>query len=365
MKIEAKKLTLTEKVGQMFLVGLDGTEAEGDIIELIQTHKIGGILLRKINLENIEQMQKLINDLKAANLGNSVPLFIAISQEIGRGNNLPKSIRKLPAIKFVSENSDKVNVIQTQQVMANLLKNLGINMNFSPLLDMGGMKDGVPLGDRCISFTNPTVTATFGAQAIEVYKNNGIIPVPKHFPGYTSTKGDRDDIIIPYTKKSLSKLEQFDLVPFKYVIDEGAETMLVGNIHLSKFNLFTPATMSSKITTKLLRGRYKFNGVAIADDLCSTCVKVQYGIKDAVRKSIIAGNDIVIISDAAKAKSAILDIENQIEKGNIDEKIIDLRVQRILDLKDRYSINDIEVAPVKLDEENEAIEELIEKINGN
>ena len=63
MKLEAEKLTLTEKVGQMILVGLKGTEAEGDIIELIQTNKIGGILLRKNNLESIEQMQKLIETI--------------------------------------------------------------------------------------------------------------------------------------------------------------------------------------------------------------------------------------------------------------------------------------------------------------
>lgn len=355
-------LTLTEKIGQMFMVGIDGTEAAGDIIELIQTYRIGGIILNQKNLENVEQTQKLINDLKAANMGNSVPLFIAMSQEPGRGNQLPKDIRTLPSIKYISENGDKQIVYEAQVLTANLLKKLGINMNFAPLLDMGGMVDGVPLGDRCISNNNTTIVSSYAAQTANAYNSSGIIAVPKYFPGHTSTKADRSNITIPYTKKSLSKLEQHDLVPFKYIIDEGVDTMLVGHIHLSKINMFTPSSLSNKVITKVLKGRYKFNGLVIADDMCSTCIKVQYSVKEAARRAIMAGNDIIIIGEPQKAKMVLEDIEKQISHENISEKEIDARVQKILNLKDKYNLNDEESYSINLSEENEKIDALIARI---
>lgn len=362
MQKSAGNLTLVEKIGQLVLVGLDGTEAEGDIVELIQTYKIGGVVLKNKNFETILQAQSLINTLKSANLGNVVPLFIAISEETGRGNQLPKDLRNLPAMKFIAENADKTVIYETQDVMAGILRKLGINMNFAPLLDMGGMVEGIPLGDRCISLNNSTAVATTAVQTLNAYKANGVISVPKYFPGHTSTQGDRSNITIPYTKKSLTKMEQFDLVPFKYVIDEGVETMLIGNIHMARLNLFTPSTMSNRVITKLLKNRYKFEGISIADDLCSTCIKVQYGIKDAARKALMAGNDMIIIGEAAKAKAVLEDLEKQVQKGNIDEKTVELRTQKILDLKNKYNLNDEEVPNINLEEENEKIDRLLSKI---
>jgi len=363
MQKSVGNLTLVEKIGQMVLVGVDGTEPEGDIIELIQTYRIGGVILKRKNLENVVQMQRLINGLKSANIGNSVPLFIAMGQEAGRGNELPKDIRKFPSVKYVAENADKNVLFNVQDTTANLLKKLGVNMNFTPVLDMGGMVQGIPLGDRVISSTNTTLVSSFGVQTMEAYRKNGVISVPKYFPSHTSTKGDRSNITIPYTKKSLTKLEQFELVPFKYVIDEGVETMLVGNIHLSRLNMFSPATMSTRVVTKLLKGRYKFDGISIADDVCSTCIKVQYSVKDAVKKAIKAGNEMVIISDVYKAKGVLEDLEKQVIRGALDEKQIELRVQKILDLKLKYEINDNEVEPINLESENNKIDELLNVIN--
>jgi len=77
-------LTLVEKVGQMFMIGLDGTEINHEIVELIQTYKIGGVVIKDKNIESVHKLQHLINELKSANVGNSVPLFIAMSQETGR-----------------------------------------------------------------------------------------------------------------------------------------------------------------------------------------------------------------------------------------------------------------------------------------
>ncbi len=362
MQESVGNLSLKERIGQMFIVGLNGTETDADITELIQTYKIGGVLLKEKNMESVKQLQKLINELKSANMGNAVPLFIAVSQETGRGNILPDEIRAIPAMKYIVENTDKTVIYDTANLTADMLAKLGINMNFAPLVDMGGMVNGLPLGDRCISENNTTLVSTVASQVISAHKANGIIPVPKYFPGHSTTKSERSNLVIPYTNKSMLKLEQSEIAAFKYLIEDGIETMLVGNIQVSKVNMFTPACLSHKMVDKYLKGKYGFEGLSIADELDSMSLNMQYGLKSSVHKSIMAGNELMIIGNASKVKGILEDLEKQISKGNIDGKAIENRVQKILDLKLKYNLSDKEVPALNVDMENEKIEELIRRI---
>ena len=102
--------------------------------------------------------------------------------------------------------------------------------------------------------------------------------------------------------------------------------------------------------------------VIIADDLCSACVDIQYGIKGSTRRTILAGCDMMVIKDFRKVKSVLEDITKQIKKGNFDPKEIDIRVQKILDLKEKYNLKDEEITEFEIMKLNEEIEELIEKI---
>lgn len=355
-----ENLSLVEKVGQMFIVGISGTSPNEELIELIQKYKIGGVILDNNNIESVEQLQKLINTLKSTNAGNEIPLYITISQENGRENKLPKEIRKLPSIKYVAESSDKNLIYEYSKITSDVLKKLGFNMNLCPVLDLGGSVSGKELGDRCVS-SNPTIVGSYGMQMVNAIKDSGIIPVPKYFPGHSTTK-TRSDFIIPYTRKSISKLELLDISPFKYLMENGMDAMLVGHINLTKMNLFAPATMSYKIITRLIRNKYGYEGIVISDDLCNLSVDIQYGIKTSTRKAILAGNDIVIISDQSKVKNVLEDIVKQIKNGNIDEKQINQRVQRVIDMKEKYKIEDKEVENFNIDENNKVIEEAISKI---
>lgn len=361
MEKSVGNLSLNEKVGQMFMIGLDGFTADETIMELIQTHKIGGVVLYENNVQSAEQLLRLINSIKAMNVGNQVPLFIATAHEGGRQNVIPNEIRKMPAIKYIAEDADKSLVYDAAHLNARILKAFGFNMNFWPVLDLGGSVDGRNLGDRCIS-ANPVVTSSYSAQMISALNDVGIIPVPKYFPGHGTTKDKGSNLIIPSTSKSIYKLEQADLVPFKAAIEAGIDGLMVGHINLSKLNLFAPATMSYKVVTKLLQEKYEYKGVIISDDLCAPCVDIQYGIKSSVRKAIMAGCELMIIRDVKKVKSVLEDITRQIKKGNLDPKVIDLRVQKILDLKAKFNIKDEEISEIEIKKLNDEVEEIIEKV---
>lgn len=354
-------LSLTEKVGQMFLIGLDGYTPDETVMELIQTYKIGGFVIYENNVQSAEQLLRLINSLKTMNAGNEIPLFIALSQEGGRANVIPSEIRKLPAIKYISQDADKSLVYEVANLTGRIVKAFGFNMNFWPVLDLGGAVEGRALGDRCIS-TNPTIVSSYSAQIINGLNDAGVIAPPKYFPGHATTKSKGSNLIIPSTGKSIYKLEQADLVPFKSVIEANIDSLMVGHINLSRLNLFAPATMSYKVVTKLLKEKYKYEGVIISDDLTMPSVDIQYGIKGSSRRAILAGCDLMIIKDSKKVKQVLIDIEKQIKKGNLDPKEIDLRVQKIIDLKEKFNLKDEEISELEIKKLNDEIEELIEKI---
>ena len=89
-----EKLTLEEKIGQMFMFGINSSNTEG-ILELIKNNQIGGVILYKKNYSSYSEMLTLINKLKDANKGNKIPLFVAVDEEGGRVNRMPSEIKNL------------------------------------------------------------------------------------------------------------------------------------------------------------------------------------------------------------------------------------------------------------------------------
>lgn len=354
-------LSLTEKVGQMFLVGLDGYTADERVMELIQTYKVGGFVIYENNVKSAEQLLRLTNSLKAMNAGNEIPLIIAISQEGGRTSVIPSEIRKIPAIKYIAEKGDKNLVYETAAVVGKIIKAFGFNMNFWPLLDLGGSVDGRLLADRCIS-SNPTIVSSYSDYIVKGLNEQGIVSIPKYFPGYNTTKNKGSNLVIPSTSKSIQKLEQSDMVPFKSMVARNVEGIMVGHINMARLNLFAPATMSHKVITKLLKEKYEYNGLVISDDLTKPSVDIQYGIKGSTRRAVVAGCDLMIINDIRKVKTALESITKEINKQNISSQEIDKRVQKILDMKQKFNLKDEEIFEIDIKSLNEEIENLIEKI---
>ena len=354
-------LSLIEKVGQMFIIGIDGYTADETIMELIQKYKVGGFIIYENNVKSAEQLLRLINALKTMNSGNEIPLFIAIAQEGGRINVLPSEIRKLPAIKYIAETQDKNLLYETANLTGRILDAFGFNINFWPVLDLGGEVEGRTLADRCLN-NNPNLVSNYSTQLIKGLTDANIIAVPKYFPGHGTTKNSGSSIVIPSTSKSMAKLEFVDIVPFKAAMESGVDGILVGNINLARLNLFAPATMSYKVVTKLIKEKYQYDGLVIADNLTTPAVDIQYGIKSSVRKAVLAGCDLMIVKDAKKITSVLDDIAKQIRVGNLLSQEIDLRVQKILDLKTKYNLKDEEKTEIEIRKFNEEIEALIDRI---
>ena len=338
MKIE--ELSIEEKVGQMFMIGLDIPNAIDVVDDLILKYKIGGILLYKKNYKNFEELIKLVNHIKKTNTINKVPIFIAIDQEGGRVNRMPNDIENLPSASSLSNLSENTNtnyVKKSGEITGKMLSNIGINMNFAPVLDIKNFEDKHAIGDRAYC-DNIDLVSKYGIDYMNALKNNNVISVIKHFPGHGATSKD-SHFTLPMIRKNIKNIEKEDMIPFEKAIKEGADALLVGHLVIKNETNKLPATMSKKFITKYIRKKYHYKGLIITDDMKMKGVKLFYGENRAIKKAFFAGNDIIMIKYGKNWK-IIEQIINQIKKDKKKERKINRSIKRILKIKEKYSVND-------------------------
>lgn len=337
MNIE--ELSIKEKVGQMIMIGLDTNYITERITKMISDYKIGGIILYRKNFSTYAQMLKLINDIKALNKNNKIPLFIAIDQEGGRVNRLPPEIKNLPSANKLASLNNIDTIINSARITGNLLKKSGFNLNFSPVLDIKRFNDNHPIGDRCYGETKEKVSE-YGIAVMKELQKQGIISVIKHFPGHGATKYD-SHYLLPVINSNIEDLQKEDMYPFEQAIKEGADAILVGHLLIKKTTGAYPASLSRKFITNYLRKKYRFKGLIITDDLKMRAIKFLYGPNLAVEKAFKAGNDIIIFRFNSNEEKRVLDkITNLVEKGKIKESQINRSVRRIIKIKEKYNVSD-------------------------
>ncbi len=139
MKVE--ELSIQEKIGQMLILGIDSNRITEEVKNMIQVYKIGGFILYKKNFDTYNQMVEIIKQLKELNKVNKIPLFIAIDQEGGRVNRMPKEILNLPSAYLISKKLGTDGVKKSAQIIGKILKQSGYNLNFAPVLDLKRFPD--------------------------------------------------------------------------------------------------------------------------------------------------------------------------------------------------------------------------------
>lgn len=337
MKIE--ELTLTEKIGQMIMIGLDTNYITERIKTMITKYKVGGIILYRKNFNTYADMINLINDLKNLNRENKIPLFIAIDQEGGRVNRMPPEIKNLPPANKLASLKNKELIIVSAKITGELLRKSGINLNFAPVLDIKRFDDKHPIGDRCYGKTKEEVTE-YAIPVMKELQNQGIVSVIKHFPGHGATKQD-SHALLSVINSTIKDLQNEDMYPFEQAIKQGADAILVGHLLIRKITGIYPASLSRKFITTYLRKKYRYNGLIITDDLKMKAIKLIYGADLAVEKAFKAGNDIVVFRFSHTEETRILDkIMQLVKKGKIKEFRINRSVKRILQMKEKYNITD-------------------------
>lgn len=393
-----KKMTLKEKIGQMFIVDIDKltesdkpvTEISDEIINKIETYKLGGVVLGGRNIAGIEQIKGLNQALSEC---SRIPMYIGTEEEGGGENSIAVNNDEITATGYISpaemgKNMTEGQLEDTGGLIAEELSNLGFNLNFAPTADVAEsekMADpdavsasavlviGEPpqyeeptkklskakkkkllndyqkqvqqynqkLSDfmdlymensylsSCFSVDEDKTSEAVGAM-VKGMRSGGVATVLKTFPGISSV-ARYHKLVEMGIDTGLSRLRRVNFEPFDAGIDAGTDFIMVGHVYLNKVDKNEPASFSRTILSDLLRKEMGFEGIIMTEQMDVPVVTNKYTTKQAMLRTVISGAD--MIYDPEDIDEAVSALEQAVMFQEIDEKVINQAVLRILQNK--------------------------------
>ncbi len=325
---------IPEMTGQMIMAGFEGATLTPDTEDLIRNHHVGGLILFSRNYENPEQLHTLIRSLQdvAASTSTGLPLFISVDQEGGRVARLTEPFTKYPPLCCLGHAQSESLAYRFGQSLAAELVDVGINMDYAPVLDIHTNPGNPIIGDRAIA-SDPETVARLANSFIKGFKDKGMIPVGKHFPGHGDTHLD-SHLDLPTVKRDAATLEAVELAPFRETIAQGLEVIMTAHVIYSAWDKKNPATFSKKILQDILRQQLGFQGVIMSDDLEMKAVENYFPFEELPRMGIEAGLDMFLICNNMKKVRALHDqLIRDVDNGILPTAPIQQSVERILRLK--------------------------------
>ncbi len=304
--------SLDDDIAQMLLVGFRGMSLDDNnhIVRDIRDYHIGGVILFEYdapsgrhyrNIMTPAQVKKLCTQLQELHFdalgsrGN--PLLISIDQEGGSVCRLKRQAGFAPLPSAQAMGKGGIDSVRHYAgTTAEMLEELGINLNFAPCVDVNVNPNCPIIGKLGRSFSSEASEVAALAQAwIEVSDSMGIISCPKHFPGHGSSSGDSHQGLVDVSRT----WKACELEPYRTLIASGKVRMImtthVINRQLDASGL--PATLSEKVLTGLLRDSLGFEGVIITDDMGMGAIANEYGYKEALWRAISAGADLLCLGN--------------------------------------------------------------------
>lgn len=360
-KTKVDKMSLDEKIGQVIIAGFEGTDVNNELQSLISEKYIGGVILFSKNVESASQVVALNNEIKEINKVNKNPIFISVDEEGGIVSRMPSEMKNIPTNSDIAKYDDENLSYNIGKVIGKEVSSLGFNLNFAPVLDINSNPNNPVIGNRSFG-DNEAIVSKLGIATMKGLKDSNVIASVKHFPGHGDTSVD-SHVGLPVVEHDLERLKSFELVPFKKAIDAGADMVMVSHIMLPKIDEKEPATLSKTIITDILRKDMNYNGVVVTDDMTMGAIINNYDIGEAAVKSINAGVDIVMVCHQYDNVIKVIDsIKEAVKNGTITEERLDKSVERILKLKDKYNIKDEETAMTNVEDINDEISSILEKM---
>ncbi len=325
-------MSVEEKVGQLFLVGFEGKTYNTSIEDLLSRH-VGGLIIYSRNVDDAHQVKILIEKINAHNPSRQgIPLIFAVDQE-------GEFIARIRRGVFVPPNAMAIGAAGNEQLSydaayltAKSLYDTGINMNFSPVLDVNSNPQNPIIGIRAF-WGDPETVIKMSKPYIEGLRDGGVIPVGKHFPGHGAAYTD-SHIGLPRIKRDRKDVEKIDLPPFKSAISCGIPAIMTAHIVVDAIDPKYPATLSKK-AVELLRKDMGFTGTIISDDMLMGAISKNYSTPKAIEMALLAGVDMFIIwkDHEGVIEKSIDYIIDEVKRGNIPEEVLDKAVERVISLK--------------------------------
>src|SRR5262249_27300604 len=279
-----------DSLGQLIMTGVPGKELDRKTADLFRRVQPGAFILFGRNIESPTQLRKLIDDLR--DLSATEPI-ITIDQEGGRVSRLRLIGNEPPNAQQVRDKGDVDLIRRHGDITGRLLRLFGFNLDLCPVLDISFNDDAEnSLRGRCYGKTVEQVVRNAGAFN-EAMRGQGIASCGKHFPGYSAATSDAH-YQLPRIDRTREELDQNELAVFREFVNDVDSMMICHGWYPCFEAEKTPATLSSRIITDLLRNELVFNGLIMTDDLDMGAILKGYRLDETVGLAIAAGNDVVM-----------------------------------------------------------------------
>ncbi len=350
MWVDSVMATLSpdQRIGQLFMVAAYSNKDKKhfrEIDTLVSRYGIGGIMFmqggpaRQAVLTNRFQSQA------------RVPLLVAMDAEWGLDMRLDSSMHFARQMTLGALDDEKYIYLMGREI-ALKMKRLGVNVSFSPVMDVNVNPANPVIGSRSFGESKEEVTRR-GIAYIKGLQDHGVLAVAKHFPGHGDTDTDSHHTlpVIPHDMKRLTEVE---LYPFKKAFEAGVMGVLVAHLYMPGIDTTRnlASTLSPALVTGLLKEKMKYNGLVFTDALNMKGVSRYYKPGEVDLKALLAGNDVLLFPE--NVPTAVRKIKGAIADGQLTQEEVDQHVRKILRAKYWAGLN--KYRPVVLENLQEEID---------
>jgi beta-N-acetylhexosaminidase len=277
--------------GQLLFVGFEGTSFPGELGDLVAEGRVGGVILFTRNLRDPHQVRRLVREIRERS-PEAAPLTVAIDQEGGRVQRLRDPWTEWPPMRRLGEVGSVELTREVAAAIAIELTELGIGLDFAPVVDVDTNPDNPVINDRSFGRT-PKVVGDHAAAFIESMQSLKIAACAKHFPGHGDTKLD-SHLALPSLPHPLPRLREVELPPFMAAARAGVASIMSAHVVFPALDRSRPATLSPEVMA-ILREEIGYDGLVFSDDLEMKAVADHFRPADLVAGTLDAGIDALLV----------------------------------------------------------------------
>jgi len=329
--IAQPKTRQISQIGQLLIVGFDGTEITPRFSSLLKRMQPAGVILFARNIKTAEQTWQLLRECQNC---VSVPLFPCVDLEGGSVDRFREVLGPAPSAADVFSTGDRKLFRKHGQVIGENCRALGFRLDFAPVLDLAFEASRSVMSSRVVS-PDPRETAAYAREFLAGLRLAGVLGCGKHFPGLGEGRLDSHHAL-PVIEKTIQRLWAEDLLPYRMLRAQMPLVMISHAAYPLVTHDQTPASLSKVWIKNILRKRVGYRHLIVSDDLEMGGVLSAVSVKQAAVEHIRAGGDLCLICHREDyIAQAYEELVNTIERDPKFAKRVRESVERVLAFKKR------------------------------
>lgn len=324
-------MNLRQQVGQLIIVGVEGTELTALERAWLKLVRPGGVILFRRNIEQAPQVTALLRELTEI---AGAPLLRCVDLEGGLVDRLRDLIEPMPSPAAVFATGRGTTFVKHGRLIAQEAKALGFNTVFAPVLDLALPASASVMRTRVVS-ADPNAVIEYALAFIEGLETEGMLGCGKHFPGLGGGALDSHESM-PLIERTWKELWQQDIAVFRALAPK-LPMIMVAHAAYPKAKDTVPASISPYWISTVLKKRVGFAGLVVSDDMEMGGILTQGTIEEAAVKAILAGTDVIeICRDPALVLRAYEAVLAEAERSAAFRRRVEVAARRVVEHKNRY-----------------------------